>query len=379
MTTSDQQAPSGKLTNTLIAAGVIATMGGIGIFWSVSAGINPVADDATVITVDGNTCAPFALELPAGKTTFQIINASDRPLEWEILDGVMVVAERENIAPGFSASLTEVLKPGSYEITCGLLSNPRGSLEVLPTAASEAARTAPPVAEFVGPLAERQVQLMRAGSKFSKSTKALHAALVAGDLDGAKTAWLSAAQDWARLGSVSLRAADLTNRIAPHPEMLVDGETDPGFIGLTRIEYALFSQGSAAGLAPVAEALVEDASALQARIKAVKAAPADMAADAAKQARILAEGQIAAGLSRHARADAALLGAALDGLKRSMAAELPLIAGADAALAQAIEAAFGAAEETVTATPYDPAASATAFGALADALSRVNRALSLEI
>ncbi|PTV95505.1 iron uptake system component EfeO [Rhodobacter aestuarii] len=379
MTTSEQQAPSSKLSNTLIAAGVIATMGGIGIFWSVSAGINPVTDDATVITVDGNTCAPFALELPAGKTTFQIINASDRPLEWEILDGVMVVAERENIAPGFSASLTEVLKPGSYEITCGLLSSPRGSLEVLPTAASEAARTAPPVAEFVGPLAERKVQLMRAGSKFAKSTKALHAALVTGDLDGAKTAWLSAAQDWARLGPVSLRAADLTNRIAPHPEMLVDGETDLGFIGLTRIEYALFAQGSAAGLAPLADALVEDASALQARIKALKAAPADMAADAAKQASILAEGQIAAGLSRHAGADAALLGAALDGLKRSMAAELPLIAGADAALGQAIEAAFGAAEQIVTATPYDPVASATAFGALADALSRVNRALSLEI
>lgn len=38
----------------------------------------------------------------AGKTQFIIQNHSQKALEWEILKGVMVVEERENIAPGFS-------------------------------------------------------------------------------------------------------------------------------------------------------------------------------------------------------------------------------------------------------------------------------------
>ncbi len=63
----------------------------------------------------------------AGTPTFTIHNTSQQAIEWEILDGVMVVAERENIAPGFTVALTPRLDPGSYQMTCGLLSNPRAS------------------------------------------------------------------------------------------------------------------------------------------------------------------------------------------------------------------------------------------------------------
>lgn len=372
------KAPPGRLINYLIAVGIALTAGGIELFWSISSRNNVMTMDAITITVDGKACAPMALEMPAGKATFKIVNASDRPLEWEILDGVMVLAERENIAPGFSSTLTETLKPGSYEITCGLLSNPRGTLKVLPTAASEAARTAPPVAEFVGPLAERQVQLMRAASKFAKSSKALQEAIGAGEITAAQVAWERAAQDWARLGPVALRVSDLMNRIAPQPEWLAGREADPGFIGLTRIEYALFKQGELTDLAPVAAQLVADAEALQARIKALKPAPDDVAADAARAARALADGQIAAGLSRHAGADSALLTAAIDGLRRSVAAELPLIEAADPAFVPRVNEAFAAAEAAAQSTPYDPSAAAEAMTGLADVLGTINASLSLE-
>jgi iron uptake system EfeUOB component EfeO/EfeM len=59
-------------------------------------------------------------------------------VEWEILDGVLVVEERENIAPGLSQVINANLLPGDYAITCGLLSNPRGTLHVTPTAESDA-------------------------------------------------------------------------------------------------------------------------------------------------------------------------------------------------------------------------------------------------
>ena len=75
-------------------------------------------------------CEPNELTVPAGRRSFEIHNRSDRPVEWEILDGVMVVAERENIAPGLKSTLEARLRPGDYDITCGLLSNPRGGLHV---------------------------------------------------------------------------------------------------------------------------------------------------------------------------------------------------------------------------------------------------------
>ena len=65
-----------------------------------------------------------------GKTVFKIKNASKRAIEWEILQGYMVVEERENIIPGFVQNLTATLTPGDYGMTCGLLSNPKGTLKV---------------------------------------------------------------------------------------------------------------------------------------------------------------------------------------------------------------------------------------------------------
>ena len=54
----------------------------------------------------------MTLTVPAGKTQFTIKNNSMRALEWEILKGVLVVEERENIAPGFIQKMTVDLQPG---------------------------------------------------------------------------------------------------------------------------------------------------------------------------------------------------------------------------------------------------------------------------
>lgn len=82
------------------------------------------------MTVTDKGCEPAKLTVSAGKTVFMIKNASSRALEWEILQGVMVVEERENIIPGFTQKLTATLDAGDYGMTCGLLSNPKGTLSV---------------------------------------------------------------------------------------------------------------------------------------------------------------------------------------------------------------------------------------------------------
>jgi iron uptake system component EfeO len=89
----------------------------------------PVIPEVAV-TVSNTGCEPGNLSVATGKTTFVIKNTSDRPVEWEILEGVMVLEERENIAPGFTQKLTANLESGEYQMRCGLLSNPKGALKV---------------------------------------------------------------------------------------------------------------------------------------------------------------------------------------------------------------------------------------------------------
>ena len=93
------------------------------------------------VTVTDKQCEPMNLTVNSGKTQFIILNHSQKALEWEILKGVMVVEERENIAPGFSQKLTANLQPGEYEMTCGLLTNPKGKLVVKGAATADAAKS----------------------------------------------------------------------------------------------------------------------------------------------------------------------------------------------------------------------------------------------
>lgn len=93
------------------------------------------------VTVTDKQCEPMSITVNAGKTQFIIQNHSQKALEWEILKGVMVVEERENIAPGFSQKMTANLQPGEYDMTCGLLTNPKGKLIVKGSTTADAAQS----------------------------------------------------------------------------------------------------------------------------------------------------------------------------------------------------------------------------------------------
>jgi hypothetical protein len=143
-----------------VLALVAATTGG-----SAAADRPPVA-----VSITARGCEPMDLTVPAGVSTFVITNRSSRALEWEILKGVMVIDERENIAPGFRARLTTKLDPGVYEITCGRLDGPRGRLTVTGTAAATTA------ADLIGPVAEYRVGTARRLADLTEATRRVRGA-----------------------------------------------------------------------------------------------------------------------------------------------------------------------------------------------------------
>lgn len=334
-----------RLMPVAVAGAALLALAGAGLFYyATQTAIAPESGDVHKVVVGQDSCEPADFTLPAGRQTFEIHNASDRPIEWEILDGVMVLEERENIAPGFHARLTGKLKPGTYEITCGLLSNPRGRLVVTPSQASEAERAAPPLTAFIGPLSEYKVYLVTQSMALSGAVAHLSEAIAAGDLAAARSAWLAARLPYKRIEPVIGRMADLENAINPLSDYLAGREADPAFTGFHRIEYGLWGQGSTEGLAPVAGQLVADVAVLKDRLRAIRLAPEDLAGGAARQAGHLASGQIPAGEDRWAGSDLPGIEAGLEGIAKGAALLAPLVREADPDVAARFEAQLNAAE-----------------------------------
>lgn len=374
-----------------VGGAALLVIAGLGVFWYAAKTTKPQStDDAIKVTITDEACEPAELTVPAGKVMFSIHNASERPLEWEILDGVMVVAERENITPGLNATLTPRLKTGTYDITCGLLSNPRGKLTVVATAASEAAKAAPELRHFIGPLSEYQVYLSRRSNELAEATATLSERVAAGDVDGAKAAWLAARQPWRQMAPVTGRIADLVNSMDPLAEYLAQREADPAFIGFHRIEYALWSEGTTEGLAPVAADLATAAATVKDRLKQAKPGPADLAGNAASLAARVAD-QAAASQTPYSHSDLAEYSADLDGITKSAIVVEPLVREANPATADALTSALDAARATLDGLKVDSAfpsydtvddagrkTISEAFARVADAAGALNPAIGLE-
>ncbi|HWH89497.1 MAG TPA: iron uptake system protein EfeO [Pseudomonas sp.] len=270
-TENSQAAPARALRWALAGSVVLMTAAG-GLFWYAShmaAAKRQLNHDEIVVNIHPHSCEPNALTVPAGRASFRIVNRSERAVEWEILDGVLVVEERENIAPGLSQVINANLQPGDYAITCGLLSNPRGTLHVTPTAASDAAaRAKPSMVAFVGPLSEFRVYLAVQGSALIKAVTALNQAIAVGDLKQAQALYLPARAAYQRLAPAAQRLAELDNHINARADYFEKREQDPAFVGFHRLEYALFQQRRIDDLAPIAQRLLSDVTALRQQLLA---------------------------------------------------------------------------------------------------------------
>ena len=248
------------------------------------------------VIIHAHACEPNALTVPAGRASFRIINRSDRAVEWEILDGVLVVEERENIAPGLSKVINANLLPGDYDITCGLLSNPRGTLHVTPTAESDAqAKAKPSMVAFVGPLSEFRVYLNTQGGALITTVSALQQAIAAGDLSQAQALYLPAREAYQRLAPAAQRLAELDNAINARADYFEKREQDPAFSGFHRLEYGLFAQHSLDGLAPIAQRLLADVTTLKQQLLAQSLPPEQLVSILVRNLNSLADVRAASG------------------------------------------------------------------------------------
>lgn len=321
----------------VVGAAVLVVAGGAAFYFASKNLKSGTSDNAILVTIKDGTCDPNTITVPAGRSTFKIVNNSDRALEWEILDGVMVLEERENIVPGFSQTLQAKLKAGDYEITCGLLSSPRGTLHVTPSVESNAEAARPPLVSFVGALAEFQVFLLTQANALVKATTALDDAIKGGDLEKARELYQKARQPYKQIEPMADMFADLHNAIDPIADYLEKREQDPAFTGFHRIEYGLYSSNSLDGLAPVSAKLLADVTALKDRMRGLRIPPEQIAKGSARLIASIGETKITTGEDHYAKTDLADFDANLAGVTRMMALLKPVVSQAAPAVVAEID------------------------------------------
>jgi len=349
------------------------------------------AGNETVVTINAKSCEPNSITVPAGKNAFRIVNASDRAVEWEILDGVLVVEERENIVPGLSQIINANLQPGDYAITCGLLSNPRGTLHVTPTAESDAAAKArPSMVAFIGPLSEYRVYLSTQSSALIRTVNDLQQAIDSGDLAQAQKAYAPARAAYQRIAPAAQRLSELDNAINARADYYEKREQDAGFGGFHRLEFGLFSQKSVDGLAPVVQKLQADIASLKQQLLAQSIAPEQLASMVVRNMRSIAEVRSNGEEERYSHLDVNGFAANLEGTRKVVDLLRPLLTKTSGEVLKKIDTASTALDDQLlmlkTADgfkPYDQVSTeqrqqiADKAKALADALDGIDPALGL--
>ncbi len=290
----------------------------------------PVCAQTVLVSVKAASCDPDELAVQAGRVTFSIHNATSQAVEWEILDGVMVVEERENISPGATQPLTANLTAGDYEITCGLLSNPRGKLHV---SASDGAPVKVAPTDFIGPLAEYRFYAGNEIDGLVDDMQRLADALKAGDLVSARQLYGAVHAHYARITPIALFFPDLDGMAGPEQD--TRNPPDPTSVGFRQLEWELSAAGPH-NFGPLADKLVADIAALQSRFEALALTPRPTFSGAVQTiggSAAAAIGQASAGFSGSDLAD---LQGYIEGTHKIVALFQPLIQKTDKSLSVAL-------------------------------------------
>ncbi|KNC08990.1 ferrous iron transporter [Klebsiella sp. RIT-PI-d] len=291
------------------------------------------------VTVTDTQCEPMNLTVKAGKTQFIIQNHSQKALEWEILKGVMVVEERENIAPGFTQKMTATLQPGEYDMTCGLLTNPKGKLTVTGAATADAGKSNA-LLSLSGAIAEYKTYVTAQTAALVQQTKAFTDAVKAGDIEKAKALYAPTRQHYERIEPIAELFSDLDGAIDAREDDYEQKAADPKFTGFHRLEKALFGDNSTKGMEAYADGLYTDVVELQKRISELAFPPSKVVGGAAGLIEEVASSKISGEEDRYSHTDLWDFQANIDGAQKIVDLLRPQLQKENAALLAKVDANF---------------------------------------
>jgi len=198
---------------------------------------------ATVIAVQSTDtdCSVETATVASGTVTFAVANAGERVTEFYLLadDGLSIVAEVENIAPGSSRDLTVLAQPGDYFTVCkpGMIGAGIGTTPFSVTGSAIAVSTDDEAAHAAA-VASYTAYVKTQAAELVPTVEQFVAAYVAGDDDLARSLFAPARVNYERIEPTASAFGDLD----PAIDYRKPGAEAEGleFTGFHRIEMDLW-------------------------------------------------------------------------------------------------------------------------------------------
>jgi iron uptake system component EfeO len=302
----------------------------------------PAGAKTTSFKLTDAGCEPHDAKAPAGPITFEIENAgTSKVTEMEIMDGETVLGEKENLSDGFSGSFSLTLEAGEYTIYCPGGEDERGTLTVTGELKTEGNPQSEAAVSGYRDYLEQNAQQLVA------TTKPFVAAVLAGDVSEAKALYAAARIPYERIEPVAESFGSLDPRIDARENDVPADE----FEGFHRIEQALWEEGTAQGMAPVAEQLQADVEELAEKVETVELQAVQIANGAVELLGEVSASKITGEEERYSHTDLVDFEANVEGAEAAFEAVEPLLKSSDPELVEEIEEDF----ETVYAQlePYE--------------------------
>ncbi|MER6052796.1 iron uptake transporter permease EfeU [Streptomyces sp. NPDC001793] len=217
---------------------------------------------APTIAVSETECGKGFTAPEPGRQTFQMQNTGDKTSEVYLVDPATnaVYGEIEGLAPGTTRDLVATIAGGSYAWRCVPTGGKPVTSAAVRVSGGGGTKAVVPVAEadLAGPLRAYKQYVDRGLATLTDQTQQLSDDLAGGDLDSARTDWLTAHRTYSSLGAAYGTFEDFDKKINGRADGLPGGVHDKDFAGFHRIEYGLWHGASADELSGPARQLHDE-------------------------------------------------------------------------------------------------------------------------
>lgn len=318
----------------LVAAAGLATA----VVTGCSAGPSAPQAPSVTIPLSDAGCAPQPASVPAGPVSFKVTNSGTAKVtEGEIQKDNRILGERENITPGLTGEFTLRLDPGQYAVYCPNAAQDNTVLTVTGQPGQGSSPTAPADTNLATATTQYKQYVIAEVGALVPASKQFTDAVRAGDVNKAKQLYAPARYHYETIEPVAESFGDLDPAIDQR-----QGDVKPGdqFTGFHRIEQALWTQNSAAGMAPVATELDGNIAKLQQQVNGADYQPAQLANGAGDLLTEVSTKKVTGEEDEFSHADLSDFDANVAGAQKTFDLLRPALVAKDAALAQQLQARF---------------------------------------
>jgi iron uptake system component EfeO len=319
------------------------------------------ATQVIAITLTNKGCAPPKSEVPAGPTKFEIKNdGGTKVAEVELMQGDKILAEKENLASGFSGSFSLDLKPGQYDLYCPGADTERSPLNVSGDMGASFGTSEEQTA-LAKAVKDYTTYVQQETDALVTNTKALAAAINAGDIAKAKQLYEAPRLNYERIEPVAESFGDLDPRIDGRAE---DFDSSADFQGFHRIEMALWQDNRTEGVQTVAATLVEDTESLQKLVASLDISATQIANGATELLNEVSNSKISGEEERYSHLDILDMAGNIQGSQKAFELLKPGLEMSNRDLASTISARFDDLNKAME--PYKSGDSYALYNTLSD-------------